>query len=79
MKFHISYLSPALILGALVPTAHDPEGVEASAAVKVKAAAKQIDRLVELDIKRAKLAPNGLSDDATFLRRAYVGIVGRIP
>ena len=48
MKFHLSYLSPALLLGALVPTAHDPEGSEASSAVKVKAAAKHIDRLVDL-------------------------------
>jgi len=79
MKFHISYLSPALIFGALVPTAHDPKGGEALSAVKVKVAASQIDRLVELDIKRAKLAPNAITDDATFLRRAYLGIVGRIP
>ena len=80
MKFHISYLSPALIFGALVPTGNDVENqLVQPGTVQVKAAAKRLDRLVDLDMKRAKMSPNALADDATFLRRAYVGIIGRIP
>jgi len=80
MKFHISYLSPALILGALVPIGSEPgEPPTRFGGVQVKVAAKNIDRLVDLDLKRAKLKPNAIADDATFLRRAYVGIIGRIP
>lgn len=45
----------------------------------VRQAANYIDGLVEKDLKKAGLKPNGLIDDGTFLRRAYLGIIGRIP
>jgi len=47
-------------------------------AVVVQAAAR-IDFLLNEDLARAKLKPNPVADDATFLRRSYLGIVGRIP
>ena len=43
-----------------------------------KAAAK-IDRLVEAKLKENELKPNAPVDDATFLRRSYLDIAGRIP
>ncbi|WP_193214998.1 DUF1549 domain-containing protein [Luteolibacter marinus] len=45
----------------------------------VEQAAARIDSLLEADLKRAGSTPNPRVDDATFLRRAYLGIVGRIP
>lgn len=45
----------------------------------VRQAAARIDRLLEDDLKTAGLEPNARIDDATFLRRAYLGIIGRIP
>lgn len=42
-------------------------------------ASKQIDALLAQSWKKNKITPNPLIDDATFLRRAYVTVVGRIP
>lgn len=42
-------------------------------------AAARIDHLIAADLKVANLRPNGRIDDGTFLRRAYLGIIGRIP
>ncbi|MEP2777021.1 MAG: DUF1549 domain-containing protein [Luteolibacter sp.] len=46
---------------------------------EVEAAAVRIDGLVEADLAAAGLKPNAVIDDGTFLRRAYMGIIGRIP
>ena len=45
----------------------------------VMAAARQIDQLVEADLQAHQMSPNGLADDETFVRRAYLAVVGRIP
>ena len=45
----------------------------------VTQAAARIDGLLADDLNRAKLKASPLVDDSTFLRRSYLGIVGRIP
>ncbi len=45
----------------------------------VERAASQIDRLLIGDIRAAGRVPESIVDDATFVRRAYLTIVGRIP
>ncbi|MEM7014407.1 MAG: DUF1549 domain-containing protein, partial [Verrucomicrobiota bacterium] len=40
---------------------------------------QRIDQLVEAKLKEQKLEANDDINDATFLRRAYVNIIGRIP
>jgi len=45
----------------------------------VKRAAEQIDRYLALDYNQAKVMPEARVDDGTFVRRAYLQIVGRIP
>ena len=64
-----------LLLPALLPAA----GAKPLPETTVAQAAARINRLLEDDLQRAKLAPTALIDDATFVRRAYLGIVGRIP
>ncbi len=64
-----------LLLPALFPAA----GAKPLPENTVAQAAARIDRLLEDDLQRAKLAPTAIIDDATFVRRAYLGIAGRIP
>ncbi len=45
----------------------------------VRQAAARIDQLLAADLQRAELKPAPRIDDATFLRRAYLGVIGRIP
>lgn len=45
----------------------------------VKRAAEQIDRYLRLDYNAARIMPEARVDDGTFVRRAYLHIVGRIP
>lgn len=47
--------------------------------ISVREAAAAIDRIVASDLEQAGLKPNALANDATFLRRTYVTLVGRIP
>ena len=46
---------------------------------QVKAAAEKIDGFLQADLDAADLRANPLVDEGTFLRRAYLGIIGRIP
>jgi hypothetical protein len=45
----------------------------------VQNAAAEIDHLVESANQEKKIEPNPIIDDATFLRRSYLNIIGRIP
>ncbi len=45
----------------------------------IREAAARIDQLIEKGLKEQGMKPNAAIDDATFLRRAYLGIAGRIP
>ena len=80
-----SRLGPALalaaLLGAGVPASGDPAGpgLERVPREKILAAAREIDRLLEADLAANNLKPNAPLDDASFVRRAYVDLVGRIP
>jgi len=48
-------------------------------AADTSAASKQIDVLLAQSWKKNHITPNPLVDDATFLRRAYLTVAGRIP
>jgi hypothetical protein len=45
----------------------------------VRAAAERIDALVEAGLREAGSAPNPPADDPTFVRRAYLTVIGRTP
>ena len=47
--------------------------------VDKKAAVKKIDQLVQAGLKKHKLKPNKAINDHTFVRRAYLDIIGRVP
>jgi len=61
-----------LLLGGLLRAESLDSGV-------VERAAAQIDRLLGSDLDHARLMPEARVDDGTFVRRAYLLIVGRIP
>lgn len=81
------WLVPVLVLGLVMsglpdagpqPTASPPPGV-APPVADPAAAAAAIDRLIAADLARRGRAPGPVIDDPTFLRRAYVTVLGRIP
>ena len=45
----------------------------------VKANANRIDAVIARNLKKNKITPPGTTDDATFMRRAFLVAVGRIP
>ena len=71
-----SALNPRLAADG--PRIHDDEDDQGRSA-KVAAAARQIDRLVLKRLGKEGIAPESRVDDATFVRRSYLAIVGRIP
>lgn len=64
-------LIPVLAVGLGAPLRADPPDTAA--------ASRQIDALLAQGWKKHNVQPNPLVDDATFLRRVYLTIVGRIP
>jgi len=45
----------------------------------IRSTSSMIDQTVEKDLIASELKPFPIIDDATFLRRTYIGIIGRIP
>ncbi len=73
-----------LSAGALILLWNTPDrtvrGNESSPGLRDPAAeARRIDELVQADLRARGLHPNPVVDDSTFLRRAYLVAVGRIP
>lgn len=48
-------------------------------AADLAAASKRIDALLALGLEKHQLKPNAPADEATFLRRTYLTVIGRIP
>ena len=71
---------PALLAAlAFAPLIAEADPQPTRDVADVKRAAQQIDKLVETALREAGLKPAPLADEATFLRRTYLAIVGRIP
>jgi hypothetical protein len=70
-----AWLIPALSLSLALPasTSGDPSR-EA-----IRAAAREIDRLIDADLAAHGESPNPPLDDAGFVRRVYLDIAGRVP
>ena len=71
-------LPAAIVLTAVfaIPAGAGPAGADRTA---IRKAAARIDGLAEKALKAGGLAPAPIADDATFLRRTYLTIIGRIP
>lgn len=70
-------LALAVVLAAGAPAA--PTGIDRIPREKILAAAREIDRLVDADLAAHKLTPNPALDDAGFVRRVHLDLLGRIP
>ncbi len=70
-RFRTFFIAATLLPGLLHAEPLKPE--------VVKKAAQQIDRYLGLDYNAARVMPEARVDDGTFVRRAYLLIVGRIP
>src|SRR5262245_43949678 len=68
-----AWLAAGLLLGLALPAAAGPDKLDAPAL------AQRIDQLVAARWDKAGVKPAERCDDAEFLRRAYLDLVGRIP
>lgn len=68
-----AYLESTAIFSALVPRGETPP-TEA-----VPAAINELDRLVDAKLQKLHIVPSPVCDDATFLRRVYLDLIGRLP
>ncbi len=76
---HVSLIAlTGLAAGAVFAGVGTPESEKQSGASKSNAA-QRIDSLIEAKLKEQGMSPNAAIDDATFVRRAYINIGGRIP
>ncbi|MEM8882483.1 MAG: DUF1549 domain-containing protein [Planctomycetota bacterium] len=71
---------PALLFTYLIwpsePATADQTGLRQGAAKRMAA---RIDAIVDKELRAAGLKPAGLADEATYARRTYLGVAGRIP
>lgn len=68
-----AYLECNAVFSALVPR-NDP-----AATGTAPAPVNDLDRLVDAKLSKLHIVPSGLCDDATYLRRAYLDLIGRLP
>ncbi len=54
-------------------------GLDRIPRAKILESAREIDRLVDADLAAHKVTPNPALDDASFARRVYLDLAGRIP
>ena len=76
MKTCLSVLLAVLIA---TPATADAPSVTSVPQSRIWSITKKVDELVKADLARHKIEPNRRTDDATFLRRVYLDIIGRIP
>jgi len=78
----VSAAALAAVLASGIPTGAAGDagtGVDRIPRSKTLSAAREIDRLIEADLAANGITPNPLTDDAAFVRRAYLDLVGRVP
>ncbi|MGJ8657801.1 MAG: DUF1549 domain-containing protein [Akkermansiaceae bacterium] len=73
----LTLIGSTLLLHAPIVIAQTPNNVTDLSTIR--STSSMIDNAVESDLIASKLKPSRITDDATFLRRAYIGITGRIP
>ena len=85
-KYYSTAILLALIFSTQVILAQNinteetsPEATETVKSIDVTNTSALIDKAVELDLTKQGLNPFPIIDDASFLRRTYLGIIGRIP
>ena len=73
---HALWGIPVLVIFLAVQTSAGPTQQDR---LQVKRAAARIDSLIEKALKENRKTSSGIADDATFARRTYLAIAGRIP
>lgn len=85
VRFAIGIATTSFLLFAAASTDADPRSAVAVSSVaaipraEIEARSRRIDDFIEAGYRTHGVTPNELIDDATFLRRTYLSIVGRIP
>ena len=76
-----SVASVLLTLGFAAGSANEDDGksVTDEPIGRIVAAAREVDKLVDKQLAAKQIRPNKRTNDATFVRRAYLEIIGRIP